>query len=87
MVSELIEYAKLNDVFGLITRDFRDFEDFVDEALENYTKAEVKNKHNLLEELGEEGDKFGKCPVCNITVHEDNKFCSQCGQALSWEEE
>lgn len=55
------------------------------EELENRaTPKKVKNKRPF---LGSDRDKLGNCPVCGMTVHEDSKFCNQCGNSLDWSED
>jgi len=47
------------------------------------TKVTVKFK-GWFQDSEDSRDKMGRCPVCGITMHEDDNFCSKCGQALDW---
>lgn len=29
--------------------------------------------------------KVGHCPSCDVLIHETDKFCRKCGQAVKWD--
>ena len=76
-----------------LAEDYPEFEYFCDrsqiesDALELLKKQEPKFVPDIAEAIigCKPKVKVGHCPSCDALIHETDKFCRKCGQAVKWE--
>lgn len=67
-------------------RDYAQFPQYVKKAIEIATAAiekQIPKKPKVLKVHDISGYKYGEC-YCEEHIMDDEKYCSNCGQALDW---
>ena len=79
-IYELIEYAKKIDFFHMTSKEFRDFEVEISEAVEKQVPVKPTS------EITEIGGLQHVCNSCWGFIGYLHSYCENCGQAIDWEE-
>ena len=75
MVNELIEDAKKLNRFNIPSREFKEFENAIEDACERQIPREGIDKFDYI------------CPYCEGISEYQNPHCPECGQKLTWGKE
>ena len=80
-IYDLMEYAKKIDFFNMTSREFRDFEVEISEAVEKQVPVKP------MSEITEIGGLQHICKSCWGFIGYLHEYCENCGQAIKWEVE
>lgn len=84
MSIDLVIVGDEADISGeMLMKNIKQALDMAIEALEKQIPKKPKAKDDNF------AMSYGICPNCNNIIDDwnDNRFCNECGQAISWEEE
>ena len=77
---------KISNAIRNVELVFMNFPDIAsDETIESFEIAvEAMEKQNPMRPLSSDGEY--DCPMCELTVAENDEYCWHCGQKLDWED-